>query len=54
MEKIFLTMLVDEVSPDTCRLWDMETNEKLCYEIAEEDPEKVIPAYQEIVKKIEY
>jgi len=48
----FLTMLVDEVSPDTCKLWDMETNEKLCYEIAEEDPEKVIPAYQEIVKRL--
>ena len=48
----FITMLIDEVSPDTCKLWDMETNEKLCYEIAEEDPEKVIPAYQEIVKRL--
>jgi phosphoribosylaminoimidazole-succinocarboxamide synthase len=48
----FITMLVDEVSPDTCKLWDMETNEKLCYEIADEDPEKVIPAYQEIVKRL--
>lgn len=48
----FITMLIDEISPDNCKLWDMETNEKLCYEIAEEDPEKVMPAYQEIVKRL--
>lgn len=48
----FITMLVDEISPDTCRLWDMETNEKLCYEAALENPDKIMPAYQEILKRL--
>jgi phosphoribosylaminoimidazole-succinocarboxamide synthase len=48
----FITMLIDEISPDTCRLWDMETNEKLCYELAEGNPEKIIPAYQEVMKRL--
>ena len=48
----FITMLVDEISPDTCRLWDMETNEKLCYEIAGDDPEKIMLAYQEVLKRL--
>jgi phosphoribosylaminoimidazole-succinocarboxamide synthase len=48
----FMTMLVDEISPDTCRLWDMETNEKLCYEIAKDNPEKVMEAYQEVLRRL--
>ena len=48
----FITMLIDEISPDTCKLWDMETNEKLCYEIVEDDPEKILPAYQEILGRL--
>ncbi|GAB4165201.1 MAG: phosphoribosylaminoimidazolesuccinocarboxamide synthase [Rickettsiaceae bacterium] len=48
----FISMLVDEVSPDTCRLWDMETNEKLCYEIAKEGADKVMPAYQEVLERL--
>lgn len=48
----FISMLIDEISPDTCKLWDMETNEKLCYEVAEETPEKILPAYQEILSRL--
>ena len=48
----FITMLIDEISPDTCKLWDMETNEKLCYEIVEDDTEKILPAYQEILGRL--
>lgn len=48
----FIVMLADEISPDNCRLWDMETNEKLCFEVAEEDPEKVIGAYQEVQHRL--
>jgi phosphoribosylaminoimidazole-succinocarboxamide synthase len=48
----FVTMLIDEISPDTCRLWDMETNEKLCFELAKDEPEKIIPAYQEVLKRL--
>jgi len=48
----FMSMLVDEISPDTCKLWDMESNEKLCYEVAQDNPEKVIAAYQEVQKRL--
>ena len=48
----FITILADEISPDTCRLWDMETNEKLCFEIAETEPEKIIPSYQEVLNRL--
>ncbi|MDC0864946.1 phosphoribosylaminoimidazolesuccinocarboxamide synthase, partial [Rickettsiaceae bacterium] len=45
MGEDFATMLVDEISPDTCRLWDMDTNEKLCYEAKKED---IIRGYREV------
>lgn len=48
----FVTMLVDEISPDTCRLWDMNSNEKLCYEIANDDPRAIIDAYREVLKRL--
>lgn len=48
----FITMLVDEISPDNCRLWDMNSNEKLCFEIAKENTEKVMPTYQEVLKRL--
>ena len=48
----FMTMLVDEISPDTCRLWDMDSNEKLCSDVAQEDTSKVIEAYQEVLKRL--
>ncbi len=48
----FMSMLVDEISPDTCKLWDMSSNEKLCYELAHEQPDKLLPAYQEVMKRL--
>lgn len=48
----FMTMLVDEISPDTCRLWDMNTNEKLCYEIAPQGGDRLIQAYREVLKRL--
>ena len=48
----FINMVIDEISPDTCKLWDMQTNEKLCYEIADENCEKIIYAYQEILNRL--
>lgn len=47
-----ILMLADEISPDTCRLWDMKTNEKLCFEILEENPEKAINAYKEVMNRL--
>lgn len=41
-------VLADEISPDTCRLWDIETNEKLDKDRFRRDMGKVIEAYEEI------
>lgn len=48
----FDIMLIDEISPDTCRLWDMQDNEKLCYEIAENSPENLLTAYQKVLTRL--
>jgi len=42
----FIIMLADEISPDTCRLWNMYNNEKLGAELIASDPEKAIKSYQ--------
>lgn len=41
-------ILADEISPDTCRLWDANTNEKLDKDRFRRDMGKVIEAYEEI------
>ncbi len=46
-------ILADEVSPDTCRLWDMETNEKLDKDRFRRDLGHVIEAYEEICARLE-
>lgn len=48
----YMIMLTDEISPDTCKLWDMHSNEKLCYEIAETDPDRIIDVYQEVLRRL--
>lgn len=47
----FSMMLADEVTPDTCRLWDMETNQKLDFEYAAANPDKAILVYEEVAKR---
>lgn len=44
----FIIMLADEISPDTCRLWDMNSNEKLGQELIKDNPEKAFNSYQTI------
>ncbi|MFI3281105.1 MAG: phosphoribosylaminoimidazolesuccinocarboxamide synthase [Rikenellaceae bacterium] len=46
-------ILADEVSPDTCRLWDMTTNEKLDKDRFRRDLGKVIEAYDEILARLQ-
>ena len=46
-------VLADEVSPDTCRLWDMATNEKLDKDRFRRDLGKVREAYEEILARME-
>ncbi len=48
----FSSMLIDEISPDTCVLWDIETNKKLCFEVASEDIKQIIPVYKEVMKRL--
>jgi len=45
-------VLADEISPDTCRFWDAETNEKLDKDRFRRDLGNVSEAYQEILKRI--
>jgi phosphoribosylaminoimidazole-succinocarboxamide synthase len=45
-------LLGDEISPDTCRLWDIKTNEKLDKDRFRRDLGKIEEAYQEVLKRI--
>jgi len=45
-------LLGDEVSPDTCRLWDKVTNEKLDKDRFRRDLGRIEEAYQEVLKRI--
>ncbi|WP_163470098.1 phosphoribosylaminoimidazolesuccinocarboxamide synthase [Fusobacterium sp. IOR10] len=45
-------ILADEMSPDTCRLWDSKTNEKLDKDRFRRDLGNVVEAYEEIFKRI--
>ena len=46
-------VLADEISPDTCRLWDMETGEKLDKDRFRRDLGGVEEAYAEIRRRLE-
>jgi len=48
----YMIMLTDEISPDTCKLWDIYNNEKLCYEIAETNQDHVMSVYQEVLRRL--
>lgn len=45
-------ILADEISPDTCRLWDAETNEKLDKDRFRRDMGNVEGAYAEVFKRL--
>jgi adenylosuccinate lyase len=45
-------ILADEISPDTCRFWDRETNEKLDKDRFRRDLGGLIPAYEEVWRRI--
>jgi phosphoribosylaminoimidazole-succinocarboxamide synthase len=45
-------VLADEISPDTCRLWDLETNEKLDKDRFRRDLGNVEDAYKEVFKRL--
>ncbi|MDD6806926.1 MAG: phosphoribosylaminoimidazolesuccinocarboxamide synthase [Oscillospiraceae bacterium] len=45
-------VLADEISPDTCRLWDKDTNEKLDKDRFRRDMGGVEDAYNEIMRRL--
>ena len=45
-------ILADEISPDTCRLWDKDTGEKLDKDRFRRDLGNVEEAYQEILRRL--
>lgn len=46
-------ILADEISPDTCRYWDRETREKLDKDRFRRDLGGLIPAYEEVWKRLQ-
>lgn len=48
----FIMMLADEVSPDTCRLWNLADNKKLDFEEISKNPDKAISIYKEVSERI--
>ena len=45
-------VLVDEISPDTCRFWDAETNRKLDKDRFRRDLGGVEDAYREMFERV--
>ena len=45
-------VLADEISPDTCRFWDAETNEKLDKDRFRRDMGGVEDAYKEVMRRL--
>ncbi len=45
-------VLADEISPDSCRLWDAETNEKLDKDRFRRDLGGIEEAYQEVARRL--
>jgi len=45
-------ILADEISPDTCRLWDVVSEKKLDKDRFRKDLGNIIQAYQEVAKRL--
>ena len=45
-------ILADEISPDTCRLWDSATDKKLDKDRFRKDLGDLLPAYTEVAKRL--
>ena len=45
-------VLADEISPDTCRLWDSKTEKKLDKDRFRKDLGNIIEGYQEVARKL--
>jgi len=45
-------LVADEISPDSCRLWDIKTNEKLDKDRFRRDMGQIKEAYQEVARRL--
>jgi phosphoribosylaminoimidazole-succinocarboxamide synthase len=45
-------VLADEISPDSCRLWDLETDERLDRDRARLSMSEAAEAYQEVARRL--
>ena len=45
-------VLADEISPDTCRLWDVKTEKKMDKDRFRKDLGKIIEGYQEVARRL--
>ena len=46
-------VLADEISPDTCRLWDVKTGEKMDKDLFRQDIGGLMEAYAEVLARLE-
>ena len=46
------TLLADEISPDNCRLWDVETNDKMDKDLFRRNIGGAAQAYQEVARRL--
>lgn len=45
-------VVADEISPDSCRLWDMKTNQKLDKDVFRRDLGSLTDAYSEVARRL--
>jgi phosphoribosylaminoimidazole-succinocarboxamide synthase len=45
-------VVADEISPDSCRLWDINTNEKLDKDRFRRDMGGMLEAYQDVARRL--
>ena len=46
-------LIADEISPDSCRLWDMKSGEKLDKDVFRHDLGSLTDAYTEVARRLE-
>ncbi len=46
-------LLADEISPDTCRIWDKDTQENFDKDVYREDTGSLIDTYETFYNKLE-
>ena len=52
LDEEVLIIIADEISPDNCRLWDLETGEKMDKDRFRQDLGRVEEGYQEVARRL--